>query len=122
MKFILSALSGAVLAANIGPNNFKTLEQICLQNGLKSEMTTLVTSDGHILNVRRIPGKFTDDPTVQKPVVLFMHCLDCDHMEYVSHQPDKAPALVLANLGYDVWLGNNRGNRFSKAHVSMNSR
>ena len=39
-------------------------------------------------------------------------------MEYVSNQADKAPALVLANLGYDVWLGNNRGNRFSLAHLS----
>jgi lysosomal acid lipase/cholesteryl ester hydrolase len=38
-------------------------------------------------------------------------------MEYVSHEAEKAPALVLANLGYDVWLGNNRGNRFSLAHL-----
>ena len=70
------------------------------------------------MNLRRIPGKFTDNLEVKKPVVLFMHCQDCDHMEFVAHEADKAPALVLANIGYDVWLGNNRGNRFSLAHVS----
>ena len=37
-------------------------------------------------------------------------------MEYVAHRVDVAPAFVLANMGYDVWLGNNRGTLFSHAH------
>lgn len=115
--FVLSAIAAVCAAAKIGPDAFKTLEQICFENGLKSEGTTLVTEDGYVLGLRRIPGKFTDDAQLQKPVVLFMHCQDCDHMEFVSNEAEKAPAIVLANLGYDVWLGNNRGNRFSLAHL-----
>ena len=38
-------------------------------------------------------------------------------MNWVWHFPNLAPALVLANSGYDVWLGNNRGNRFSRHHT-----
>lgn len=49
-----------------------------------------------------------------------MHAaLDCDMMGWVFNKPDVAPAFVLARGGYDVWLGNNRGNRFSRKHKTL---
>jgi len=36
---------------------FKTMEQIALENGFKTEKHTITTKDGYILNVWRIPGK-----------------------------------------------------------------
>jgi lysosomal acid lipase/cholesteryl ester hydrolase len=35
---------------------------------------------------------------------------------------ESAPAFVLAESGYDVWLGDNRGNRFSLGHKTLDSR
>lgn len=35
------------------------------------------------------------------------------------HEPHLAPAFVLVENGYDVWLGNNRGSVDSHAHVSL---
>ena len=40
-------------------------------------------------------------------------------MAWVSAQPEVAPAFVLAKDGYDVWLGNNRGNKWSTKHKTL---
>lgn len=41
-------------------------------------------------------------------------------MQWVGNYADVAPALVLARAGQDVWLGNNRGTRFSQKHTHLN--
>jgi len=35
------------------------------------------------------------------------------------NKPEVAPAFVVARLGYDVWLGNTRGNKYSQEHISL---
>lgn len=39
-------------------------------------------------------------------------------MQWIFTGNETAPAYVLAREGYDVWLGNSRGGRFSLGHVS----
>jgi hypothetical protein len=102
-----------------GPNAFKPINYVCHENGYKFESTSVLTEDGYVLTLGRIPGKLTESSDMKKPVALFMHAQDCDMNEYVANDPAVAPAFVLAEQGYDVWLGNNRGSIFSHAHVSL---
>ena len=40
----------------------------------------------------------------------------------ISNGEDKSLAFVFANRGYDVWVGNVRGNKYSLEHTKLSSK
>ncbi|KAK1367703.1 Lipase [Heracleum sosnowskyi] len=93
-----------------------------LTRGYKCEDYDVITEDGYILRLERFPeGRFNHRGRNKKPPVYLQHGLIADGMIWftLSHGDQTLP-LILVESGFDVWIGNVRGTRFSKKHVSEN--
>ena len=87
-----------------------------------AETYTVLTEDGYASQLYRIPGKAGEAaPSQAKPAVFMMAGVECDMNFWTANDPTVTPAFVLAEQGYDVWLGNNRGTRFANYHVNLSA-
>ncbi|XP_059621164.1 lipase 3-like [Phlebotomus argentipes] len=90
--------------------------------GYPVETHVAQTADGYLLTMHRIPyGRAPGaGPAPNKPVVFLQHGLLCSSADWVVIGPSRALAYLLADEGYDVWMGNARGSTHSRAHITLN--
>jgi lysosomal acid lipase/cholesteryl ester hydrolase len=93
----------------------ETIQEMVACFGYEVIPHVMKTKDNYVLTIHRISGK----PRQPNGKIAYLHhgLLMCSEVWVTMLEKHKNLPFILYELGYDVWLGNNRGNKYGQKHV-----
>ncbi|KAJ8763469.1 hypothetical protein K2173_002352 [Erythroxylum novogranatense] len=83
---------------------------------------TIQTKDGYLLALQRVSSRNANLRASLGPPVLLQHGLFMAGDAWFLDSPEQSLGFILADEGFDVWVGNVRGTFWSHGHVSLSVR
>nr|ALX00053.1 lipase 3-like protein [Melanoplus sanguinipes] len=121
LPLLLAAAAAAADAAGPDPLLCATAEEVARAAGYAMEAQSVRAADGYVLQLHRLRARGRGRPRAAGQPVLLLHGLFCASDLWLLRGPGAALGYLLVDDGYDVWLMNFRGNRYSSKHERLNS-
>eukprot|EP00298_Acanthocystis_sp_HF-20_P001731 c12167_g1_i1.p1 GENE.c12167_g1_i1~~c12167_g1_i1.p1 ORF type:complete len:476 (+),score=179.62 c12167_g1_i1:44-1471(+) len=112
--FILSVITFFVIGGDV----YENLRDLVDSNGLQVVEHEVTTMDGYICTVHQLINP--KSPATKGPILL-QHGVADSADTWVMDKREKSLGYILVDEGYQVYLGNSRGNKYCKKHKTLST-